>query len=85
MLQDKIAKHTDEVMHQMFGTGLFVPLAKPTVADTLAMAIELEQSINKLTTRYADHRGNLDEAMRCISDIITNLEGHQKDMAEGKE
>ncbi len=84
-MQNEIIEHTEKVMREMLGTGLFVPLAKPTIQDTLDMAIELEQAINKLTKRYIDHRGNLDEAMRFISDIICNLEGHQKDIAEGKE
>lgn len=84
-MSQSIVENTDKIMHEMFGTGLFVPLAKPTPSETLAMAVELEQALNKLTKRYTDHRGNLEESMRCISDIITNIEGHQKDIAEGKE
>lgn len=79
---EEISKHTAAVTDAMFGK---ISPVKPTVQEVLDMAVNLEQALDKLTKQYIDHRCNLDESMRFISDIISNLEGHQKDIEDGIE
>lgn len=82
-LQDKIAKHTDDVISQMFGSNQ--KEKQLTLEETILMAKKLELAINYIDKQYADHRGNLEESMRCVADIIDNLIGHQRDIDQGKE
>ena len=45
----------------------------------------VEKDLTDLMKSYDDNRGNLDESSRMAGDIITNVEGHIRDITEGKE
>jgi hypothetical protein len=45
----------------------------------------IKKDLLKARQRYVDHRGNLDEAEMFVDDALSNIEGHLKDMEEGKE
>jgi hypothetical protein len=89
MVHDQFAKQFDPqraiqsvaaISDAMFKVGL----AKPTIAETIELAVKLEKSIDSISKRYTDHRGNLEESMRCVADIISNLEGQQRFVVEGE-
>jgi hypothetical protein len=51
----------------------------------LYMAYQMEKDLVALQKVYHDHRGSLDESARMAGDIITNVEGHLKDIRKGAE
>lgn len=65
------------------------PLRKLTpqqeVEQTLHTARLLQGKIADLRDQFPDNRGNLEESERFISDMVLNLEGHLRDIKEGKE
>ena len=75
--QDRAIQSVAAISDAMLKVGL----AKPTIAETIELAKKLEKSIDSISKRYADHRGNLEESMRCVADIISNLEGQQRIVA----
>lgn len=82
-----LAKHTAAVTDAMFNGKRVIKYTpeRYTLEQTIEMAKKLEQSINRFTKEFNDHRGCLSESMDSIADIIANLEGHQRDIQEGKE
>ncbi len=79
--QDRAIQSVAAISDAMFKVGL----AKPTIVETIELAKKLEKYIDSISKRYTDHRGNLEESMRCIADIISNLEGQQRFVAEGED
>ena len=51
----------------------------------LYMAHQIEKDLVALQKVYHDSRSNLDESARFAGDIISNVEGHLKDIKEGEE
>lgn len=45
----------------------------------------VEKDLTDLMNVYHDHRGSLEDSATFAGDIITNVEGHLKDLREGKE
>lgn len=84
---DDLAKHTAAITDAMFNGKRVIQYTpeRLSIDETIEMAKKLEHSIIKFTRIYPDNRGSLSEAMESISVIIDNLEGHKKDVDEGRE
>ena len=51
----------------------------------IELMAEVEILLGSMKFEYADHRGNIEEAIEYAEYISTNLQGHKKDIQQGKE
>lgn len=83
----------EEVINDQFQQIFDVMDAKPIyrwkASDKLTFCIsqlkQIEIFLASMKFEYADHRGNIEESHEYCEYMLANLEGHQKDIQEGKE
>lgn len=59
--------------------------AQQKLERCIEISSELESLLASMRFEYADHRGNIEEAIEYAEYITASLQGHKKDIAAGKE
>lgn len=59
--------------------------AEQKLYKCIGLAEELEMLLGSMKFEYSDKRGNIAEALEYAEYISANMQGHKKDVQEGKE
>lgn len=59
--------------------------ARSTLKGILYIMYKVEKDLTALQNVYTDHKGSIADSAIFAGDIISNLEGHIKDINEGVE
>jgi hypothetical protein len=59
--------------------------ARTKLKGILYVMYQVEKDLVSLQNVYNDHRSCIEESARMAGDILSNIEGHIKDINEGKE
>ena len=85
-MQNSAIQSVANITDAMFGG---VTIRKPTLADKLDEAIERaaqsKAALEYIAARSFDIRGNIEESIRNLDDVLLNLNGYKRDIAAGVE
>lgn len=81
-MNEAIAKNTADINDAMFHRSR---TNAEIINEVIALTLSAGRLLNVLKNRYPDKRSNLEEAKHMTDDIVGNMVGHKKDIAEGKE
>ena len=85
-MQNSAIQSVANITDAMFGG---VTIRKPTLADKLDEAIERaaqsKAALEYIAARSLDIRGNIEESIRNLDDVLLNLNGYKRDIAAGVE